>query len=82
MLFLVNDTAAEEMFGNHKTTGSLFCCLLSDDLPLKLNQLNDEKIKSLKRESNDELDSQITEKGIQSLIISLRNNKECGFDKM
>ena len=43
---------------------------------------NDEYIKSLKRESNEDLDKEITEKEVQSLIISLRNNKACGFDKI
>ena len=44
--------------------------------------LSDEYIKSFKRESNEKLDSEITEKEVQSLIISLRNNKACGFDKI
>ena len=32
MLFFSNDIAVQETFGNHKTTGSLFCCLQTDDL--------------------------------------------------
>ena len=43
---------------------------------------NDEYIKSLKGEGNQDLDKEITEKEVQSLIISLRNNKACGFDKI
>ena len=42
---------------------------------------NDEYIKSLKRESNEDLDKEITEKEVQWLIILFRNNKTCGFDK-
>ena len=44
--------------------------------------LNDEYIKSLERESNEELGSEIIEKEVQSLTISLRNNKARGFDKI
>ena len=43
---------------------------------------NDEYIKSLKRVSNEDLDKEITEKEVQSLIISLRNNKARGIDKI
>ena len=43
---------------------------------------SDENIKSLKRESNEDLDKEITEKEVQWLIILFRNNKTCGFDKI
>ena len=43
---------------------------------------NNEYIKSLKREGNEDLDKEITENEVQSLITSLRNNKACGFDKI
>ena len=46
------------------------------------DHFNDEYIKSLKREGNEDSDKEITEKEVQSLIISLRNNKACGFDKI
>ena len=43
---------------------------------------NDEYIKSLKREGDEDLDKEIIENEVQSLITSLRNNKACGFDKI
>ena len=43
---------------------------------------NDEYIKSMKREGNEDLDKEITENEVQSLITLLRNNNACGFDKI